>query len=87
MQSGRRPAAGPRDREPSLAQHFGRGIVATPNDFGTQGEKPTHPELLRLARDSSSDGGWKLKRLHREIMLSATYMQSGATKDEPKARS
>ncbi len=57
--------------------HFGRGIVATPNDFGSQGERPTHPELLdRLARDLIA-GGWRLKALHKRIMLSAAYRRSG----------
>jgi hypothetical protein len=55
------------------AWHFGLGIVRTPNDFGTQGERPTHPELLDwLARDFM-DHGWSLKHLHRRIMLSSTY--------------
>ena len=59
------------------AWHFGQGIVRTPNDFGNQGEAPTHPELLDwLARDFLSHG-WDLKRLHTLIMLSSTYrMQS-----------
>jgi hypothetical protein len=53
--------------------HFGRAIVRTPNDFGAQGEEPTHPELLDwLARDFV-DHGWSLKHLHRLIMLSSTY--------------
>jgi hypothetical protein len=56
--------------------HFGQAIVRTPNDFGAQGEPPTHPELLdRLARDCI-DHGWTLKRLHRLIMLSDTYQMS-----------
>ena len=56
--------------------HFGRGLVATPSDFGFQGERPSHPELLdALARDLI-EGGWKMKRLHRAILLSATYRQS-----------
>ena len=56
--------------------HFGRGIVATPNDFGLQGERPTHPVLLdHLARQLVA-GGWKLKPLHRQIMLSSVYRQS-----------
>jgi hypothetical protein len=59
------------------AWHFGQGIVRTPNDFGAQGEPPTHPQLVDwLARDFI-DHGWDLKRLHRLIMSSATYqMQS-----------
>jgi hypothetical protein len=58
--------------------HFGRGLVATPNDFGAQGDAPTHPELLdHLARELIQ-GGWKLKPIHRLIMTSAVYQQSGA---------
>src|SRR5579871_168447 len=59
--------------------HFGQGIVRTPNDFGAQGEPPTHPKLLDwLARDFM-DHGWNVKRLHRLILLSHTYgMQSAA---------
>ena len=60
------------------AWHFGQGIVRTPNDFGTQGERPTHPELLDwLARDFM-DHGWSLKHLHRRIMLSSTYKMGSA---------
>lgn len=56
--------------------HFGRGIVATPNDFGTQGARPSHPELLDwLAREFMAHG-WSLKALHRLILLSSTYRQS-----------
>jgi mono/diheme cytochrome c family protein len=61
--------------------HFGRGIVDTANDFGRNGSPPTHPELLDwLARDFRNHGG-SLKRLHRQIVLSATYRQSSA--DDP----
>ena len=62
-------------------QHLGRGIVGTTNDFGSQGEKPTHPELLDWLATQLVDGGWKLKAVHRQILLSATYMQSGEVKD------
>jgi len=57
--------------------HFGRGIVATPNDFGTQGSPPSHPELLDWLAADLRDHGWKLNRLHRAIMQSRTYRQSG----------
>jgi hypothetical protein len=56
--------------------HFGRGIVATPNDFGVQGARPTHPELLDWLAAELIRNGWKLKPLHQQIMLSAAYMQS-----------
>ena len=56
--------------------HFGQGIVATPNDFGMQGDRPTHPQLLEwLARDLV-DHGWRLKRLHKMIMMSKAYQLS-----------
>ncbi|MBL8827772.1 MAG: PSD1 domain-containing protein [Planctomycetaceae bacterium] len=57
--------------------HFGEGIVGTPNDFGMQGDRPSHPELLEFLADELIRGGWKLKTLHRLMMLSATYQQSG----------
>ncbi len=57
-------------------QHFGQGLVEMPSDLGFNGGRPTHPELLDwLASEFVSDG-WSLKRLHRRIMLSATYRQS-----------
>ncbi len=61
--------------------HFGRGIVATPNDFGVRGDRPTHPELLDwLASElvSPTGGGkpWSLKHIHRLMVCSATYRQS-----------
>ncbi|MEI6536914.1 MAG: DUF1553 domain-containing protein, partial [Verrucomicrobiaceae bacterium] len=58
-------------------QHFGRGIVSTTNDFGSQGEKPTHPELLDWLAGEIIRNGWKLKSVQRTLMLSAVYMQSG----------
>jgi mono/diheme cytochrome c family protein len=57
--------------------HFGRGIVATPNDFGVQGSRPTHPELLDWLARELIRNGWRLKPIHKLIMTSATYMQSG----------
>jgi hypothetical protein len=59
--------------------HLGRGIVATPSDFGTRGELPTHPELLNWLASELIDNGWKLKHLHKVIMTSAVYMQGGET--------
>jgi hypothetical protein len=54
-------------------QHFGRGIVGTPSNFGLLGERPTHPELLDYLASRFIASGWSIKSLHREIMLSATY--------------
>jgi hypothetical protein len=56
--------------------HFGRGLVATPNDFGKLGELPSHPELLDWLASRFVAGGWSLKKLHRDIMLSAAYRQT-----------
>jgi mono/diheme cytochrome c family protein len=56
--------------------HFGRGIVATPNDFGRMGAAPTHPELLDWLAIHFRDQGGSLKKLHRLIVTSAAYMQS-----------
>jgi hypothetical protein len=56
--------------------HFGRGIVATPADFGMLGDRPSHPELLDWLADDFMRGGWTLKRLHRRIVLSTAYRQS-----------
>lgn len=58
------------------AEIFGRGIVATLEDFGTQGERPTHPELLDWLAIELMDSGWSMKHVHRQIVLSATYQQS-----------
>ncbi len=56
--------------------HFGKGIVATASDFGLRGQKPTHPELLDWLACELVSGDWKLKRLHRMMLLSETYQQS-----------
>lgn len=57
------------------AWHFGKPLVATPSDFGVQGEKPTHPELLDDLSARFIAHGWSIKWLNREIMLSAAYRQ------------
>ncbi|MCY2965644.1 MAG: DUF1549 and DUF1553 domain-containing protein, partial [Planctomycetota bacterium] len=56
--------------------HFGKGIVATPSNFGLLGERPTHPDLLNYLARRLIDQKWSLKALHREIMLSSLYQQS-----------
>ena len=56
--------------------HFGKGLVATPSNFGALGERPSHPELLDWLARRFIASGWSLKSLHREIMLSSTYRQS-----------
>ena len=61
--------------------HFGRGIVATPSDFGLKGEPPTHPELLDWLALQFVRDGWSLKKLHRLIMTSSTYRQSTTPND------
>ncbi len=63
--------------------HFGRGIVETVSDFGAQGARPTHPELLDDLTARFVEHGWSLKWLHREIMLSAAYRQA-STHDAAK---
>jgi hypothetical protein len=65
---------------------FGRGLVATPEDFGTQGEKPSHPELLDWLASEFVRRGWSLKELHRLIVTSATYRQSSRARPELEAR-
>ena len=56
--------------------HFGHGIVATPSDFGTQGARPTHPELLDWLAGELIRNGWHLQALHKLIMTSAAYRQN-----------
>jgi Protein of unknown function (DUF1549)/Protein of unknown function (DUF1553)/Planctomycete cytochrome C len=58
--------------------HMGRGIVGTPSDFGAQGDRPTHPELLDWLACEMIENGWSQKAIHREILLSATYQESTA---------
>ncbi len=59
--------------------HFGRGIVASPSDFGTLGERPSHPELLDWLASEFVAQGWSLKKLHRLVMASAAYRQASGT--------
>lgn len=71
--------------------HFGKGLVRTPNDFGAQGEPPTHPELLDYLATELIQGGWKLKPIHLLIMTSAAYQQGSdpapaAVKADPQNR-
>ena len=77
-----------RDAEPLLArvivnriwrQHFGRGLVETPSDFGNTGDKPSHPELLDDLAARFVNNGWSFKWLHREILNSATWQQGSVT--------
>ncbi len=57
-------------------QYFGRGIVETENDFGTQGIPPSHPELLDWLATEFIDTDWNVKAIHKKILMSATYQQS-----------
>jgi hypothetical protein len=59
--------------------HFGRGIVATPGDFGRRGDRPTHPELLDYLTTYFVENGWSMKKMHRLILLSNTYQLSSET--------
>ncbi|MBI1370754.1 MAG: DUF1553 domain-containing protein [Planctomycetes bacterium] len=56
--------------------HFGEGIVATPDDFGSRGKPPTHPELLDYLAKRFMDDGWSIKKMHRLIMTSKVYQLS-----------
>jgi hypothetical protein len=66
--------------------HFGRGIVPTPNDFGALGEGASHPELLDWLAAELMDGRWRLKRVHRLILLSSAYQMSSRATSEGLAR-
>jgi hypothetical protein len=63
--------------------HFGKALVRTPNDFGAQGEPPTHPELLDYLASELISSGWSLRHLHRVILASSTYRMS--SRREPRA--
>jgi hypothetical protein len=65
--------------------HFGRALVSTPNDFGRMGARPSNPELLDWLANRFVTGGWKMKPIHRMILLSSAYRQSGASPIEKVA--
>ena len=70
------------------ANHFGRGIVATPGDFGVLGDRPSHPELLdwlALEFTGSADSRWSMKRLQRLLVTSTAYRQSSARNSQSDA--
>ena len=62
--------------------HFGQGIVSTPSDFGAMGGRPSHPELLDWLASDFVQSGWDIKRMHKQIVMSATYRQSSAFNEE-----
>ncbi len=66
--------------------HFGRGIVATPNDLGTQADPATHPELLEWLANRIVENHWSLKSIHRLIVTSATYRQSGDVSEAGRSK-
>ncbi len=69
--------------------HFGRGLVNTPSNFGTSGDPPTHPELIDYLAGELLHGDWKLKRIQKMIVMSATYRQSsvlGAGKSRARSK-
>ena len=65
--------------------HFGRGIVGSSNNFGNIGDKPTHPELLDWLSTRFMQSGWKLKSMHKLIMLSNTYQMSSQASEQELA--
>ncbi len=64
--------------------HFGVGLVRTPDDFGTRGQPPTHPELLDYLADEFQNNGWSLKWLHKQIVYSKAYRQSAIESEEAR---
>jgi mono/diheme cytochrome c family protein len=65
--------------------HFGNGLVNTPSDFGVNGDRPSHPELLDWLAVSFMEHGWSLKWLHRQIVMSEAYRQSGGMNEKAYA--
>src|SRR6185437_7943942 len=66
--------------------HFGEGIVRSPDDFGRQGQPPTHPELLDWLASEFVARGWSIKHMHRLMVLSTAYRQSSRATPEQAAR-
>ncbi len=66
--------------------HFGRGIVRSPNNFGVQGDRPTHPELLDYLASELVANGWRLKPLHRLLVTSNSYRMSSQAQPEALAK-
>ena len=66
--------------------HFGRGLVPTASLFGSQGELPSHPELLDWLGESFVENGWSIKKMHRLILNSATWQQSAKASEETLAK-
>jgi hypothetical protein len=66
--------------------HFGRGIVPTPSDFGLQGRRPSHPDLLDWLAGEFIACGWSIKQMHKLLLISAVYQQSGRPLSEALAR-
>jgi hypothetical protein len=66
--------------------HFGRGLVATPSNFGVRGEPPSHPELLDWLAAKFVSSGWSIKSLHREILISQTYQLSSESDSSSAAK-
>jgi hypothetical protein len=65
--------------------HLGQGLLRTPSDLGFNGERPSHPDLLDFLASEFRTSGWSLKKLHRRIVLSATYRQSSAWNERAAA--
>jgi hypothetical protein len=84
--SGSNPLTGRVTVNYQWAAFFGRGLVRTVEDFGYQGERPTHPKLLDWLAVSLVEQGWSMKSLHRTIVTSATYRQSSRVSSEVLAK-
>ena len=67
-------------------RHFGEGLVRSPDDFGTRGDSPTHPELLDFLAMTFLEDGWSIKKLHRRIMLTEVYRQAAVENREYRTR-